>query len=87
MSEDGEMWAKIREDGRIKRWSNDKQSIELLRHFKIPFKVLNASSSHYRVGEFDFWATTGKFYNQKTKETGRGVRNLIKKLSPPQTQK
>jgi hypothetical protein len=78
--EDGEMWSKIKEDQRKKRWQNDKNSIALLKEKGIAFQVLNGELSHYRVGDYDFWATTGKFYNQKTGERGRGVFNLIKKL-------
>lgn len=76
--EDSEMWREYREEGRKRRWSNDEKSIALLKQKGIPFKILNKDLSHYRVGDFDFWATTGKFYNQKTGKKGRGVFNLIK---------
>lgn len=81
MSEDSEMWNKIHEDGKAKRWRNAEWSIQFLKDLGIAFRVLNEESSHYRVGDFDFWPTTGKFYNQKTGQKGRGVKNLIKTIN------
>jgi hypothetical protein len=78
MSEDGEMWAAIRADGQEKRWKNHDRSLMLLEAGGIVVRKLNAETGHYRVGDFDFWPTTGKFYNQKTKLGGRGVFNLLK---------
>ena len=80
MSDDGEMWAAIKEEGRKKRWSNFEQSIALLERKGIPVRILNRDVAHCRVGEWDFWPTTGKFRNPKTGESGRGVFNLIKQL-------
>ena len=71
-------WEKSREDSYKKRWGNNEKSLKILNDKGIVYKILNASLAHYRVGDFDFWATTGKFYNQKTKQKGRGVFNLIK---------
>ena len=42
------------------------------------------SPYHYRIGDIDFWPSTGKFYHYVTGETGRGVDNfmaLIKRLN------
>ena len=80
-TEEGDVWREIKKINTDKRWSNDKSSIEILKRKKIEYKVLNASLSHYKVGDWDFWATTGKFYNQKTKRKGRGVFNLLKELN------
>lgn len=82
MSEDGEMWAAVHEENKQKKLQNEKQSIAILRKRGIEFKMLSESSAHYRVGDFDFWPTTGKFYNQKTGERGRGVFTLLKKIKP-----
>lgn len=77
---ENEDWEQHKKDRRKKRWQNNDQSMRLLENSGIDYEILNASLGHYRVGDFDFWATTGKFYNQKTKEKGRGVFNLIKKI-------
>jgi hypothetical protein len=78
MSEEGEMWAGYREERRAKKHSNEEQSLAMLRARGIEYETLNAAISHYRVGKFNFWPTTGKFYNPQTGQKGRGVKNLIK---------
>lgn len=71
-------WDSYEAERRAKRWENDRQSIEILQRQKIPFETLSKAGSHYRIGEYDFWATTGKFIHRTTKKSGRGVFNLIK---------
>jgi hypothetical protein len=82
MDQDDYFWKQLKEESKKKRWDNQKKSLEILKENNIPVKMLNEESAHYRVGQFDFWPTTGKYYNQKTKEKGRGVFNLIRKLKP-----
>lgn len=82
MSEDSEIWEEIRKEGQRKRWSNVEQSLRVLRDRGIEYITLNASVCHYRIAtNWDFWPSTGKFRNFKTGENGRGVFNLIKRLS------
>jgi hypothetical protein len=81
MSEDGEMWDAIHKDSQEKRRRNEVESIAVLRRCGIRFDLLSAESSHYRVGRFNFWPTTGKFYDPQTGEKGRGVLNLINLIS------
>ena len=76
--EEGEIWEKIKEDSKKKRWSNKEKSLAILKEKGIKVLELNKEQAHYRIEGFDFWPTTGKFYNQKTKQKGRGVFNLIK---------
>ena len=80
MSEEGEIWGEIKKERQEKKWQNEKKSLDILREKGIEFEVLSEESAHYRVGQFDFWPTTGKFYNQRTAEGGRGVFNLLKRL-------
>lgn len=75
---DTEDWGAYKEERRQKRWDNFENSIKLLDERGIEWNILNQSQGHIRVGDFDFWGTTGKYYNQKTGEKGRGVFNLIK---------
>lgn len=75
-----EEWGDYKEERRQKRWDNNENSLKILEGRGIDYKILNASQGHYRVGDYDFWATTGKYYCQKTGDKGRGVFNLIKKL-------
>ena len=74
---DSEMWKAHREAGQQKRWTNVESSLKILKIKNIPYIILNETICHYRVGQFDFWPSTGKFYNQKTGQKGRGVFKLI----------
>ncbi len=76
----GDLYQDMRKSGQEKRRRNEHTSIDLLKSQGIPFKIISAAAKHYRVGDFDFWPSTGKFYNPKTKEVGRGVFHLIKKV-------
>lgn len=38
------------------------------------------NDDHYRIGNWDFWITTGRFRNIKTGEKGLGVQRFLKKL-------
>lgn len=80
MSEDAEIWNAIKEEGRQKRWDNRDKSLAILKERGIPIEELDEGSAHYRVDGWSFWPTTGKFYNPKTGERGRGVFNLIKRI-------
>lgn len=42
---------------------------------------LSELSSHYRFKDFDFWLTTGKYFNRKTFYKGEGVENLIEEIN------
>ena len=77
MSEDGEIWEKIRQDGIVKRWKNRDSSLQILEKKGIKYQTLNADVGHYRIGIFDFWPTTGKFINRRSGKSGRGVFHLI----------
>lgn len=71
------MWAAVKEERREKRWRNYENSMAILRREGIPFKILDVGTGHLRVGDFDFWPTTGKYCNQREKLSGRGVFSLI----------
>ena len=73
-----EAFKALREDGRKKRASNLASSLNLLAAMGISFKLL--SSTHARVGDYDFWPSTGLFIHTKTKARGRGVQKLIRKV-------
>lgn len=78
VNEDSEMWRQIRADSQKKRWGNLESSLRLMA--QKGFKLQRLSDVHYRIGDWDFWPSTGKFFNRVTKQVGRGVFNLIKKL-------
>lgn len=73
-------WAEHRRLAKERKENNRKSSLKILQERGIKWELLNLETRHYRVEGFDYWPTTGKFYNQKTKQKGRGVFNLIKIL-------
>lgn len=81
MSEDGEIWAEIKADRQAKKEENRIQSMALLEEKGIEVLVLSENNGHCRIGDYDFWPTTGKFINRKTQQAGRGVFSLLKKLN------
>lgn len=78
MSELGDLFKALKEESKAKKLSNAESSRYMLLNSGIKFKDL--SDTHLRVGDFDFWPSTGLFINIKTKKRGRGVFNLIKKI-------
>lgn len=78
LNEDTEMYAAMRRESQERRASNREKSLAILRERGIEYKTF--TQDHYRVGEFDYWPSTGKFYNQRTKQKGRGVFNLLRVL-------
>ncbi len=81
MSEVAEMFRDLKKISQEKKANNEKNSLNILKQNGIEYKVLNEASKHYRVMDFDYWPSTGKFYNQKTGEKGRGIFNLIKRIN------
>lgn len=80
MSEEGEIWAEHRKERQEKRWKNRDWSITFLVKQGIKVQCLSEPIGHYKVGDFSFWPTTGKYYNPKTGKSGRGVKNLVREL-------
>jgi len=80
MSELGETYAALREHNQEKRRYNLHSSIGILEKNEVPVEEL--SPTHFRVGVYDFWPSTGLFINRKTGQRGRGVFNLLKKIKP-----
>lgn len=74
------LWAEQKEKSKKKRWQNHENAKRIFAGKGIEFVMLSESSSHFRIGDWDFWGTTGKFWNRKTQAKGRGVFELIKLL-------
>jgi hypothetical protein len=79
MGELGEEYRELKEMRQEKRWKNYEQCKQLLIKYKIDFQEF--ANGHFHVGEYDFWATTGLFINRKTKQKGRGILALIRRLT------
>jgi hypothetical protein len=76
MSELAEDFKFMREVKREKKQSNLENSISLLHKNGIEFDSFNGGT-HLKVGDYDFWPSTGLFINRKTYERRRGIFTLI----------
>lgn len=75
------MWSGHREEAQQRKEANARNSIRILTEKGVRFRKM-PGAMHYRVGDFDFWPSTGLFYNAKTKRKGRGVFNLLSEIGP-----
>lgn len=78
MSELGETFAALREHNREKKIENHASSIALLDKHGVQYETL--TEHHLRIGEFDFWPSTGMYIQRKTKRRGRGIFGLLRRL-------
>lgn len=79
MAED---WAEGKKASQKKRAENQEKSLRLLHDFAAlnGLDIKQFSGSHFRIGEWDYWPSTGKFISQNGGGSGRGIFNLINKL-------
>ena len=79
MSREGEIWREYKKTTKERKKVYAYQA--LLKLERAGLKVVKLKGDgQYRVGDFDFYPTSEKFCNQKTKQRGKGVENLIKIL-------
>jgi hypothetical protein len=62
-----------------KRKSNTEWSTKYLIDNKIQFESKNGGA-HLVLEDYDFWPATGLFISKATKQKGRGVKKLVKKI-------
>ncbi len=78
MSELGQIFRAVREESQERKASNHIRSIMILDEENVVYKKL--SPDHYRVGDWDFWPSTGLFKHLLNGQKGRGVFNLLRKV-------
>lgn len=81
MSEIGDAFKFLKEERKRKKVDNVRSSMEILRHNGHIFSILSKNGPHLRIMDFDFWPSTGKFINSRTKKHGRGIFNLLRALN------
>ena len=79
MSEIGEVFKAMHEHNRAERWEHSRHNRLALAERGIQYDY-HADTGTVLVDGFQFWTTTGKWYNAKTKQRGHGVNELIKLL-------
>lgn len=67
------------EHNKAKRQNNLKSSIALLDENFVKYEQL--ASHHFRVGEFDFWPSTGVYIHRASGKKARGVFNLLRAIN------
>lgn len=77
MGELSEFYHSWNEQSKQKRKSNRENALIQLQNYD--FKLLN-NGSHIQFVNFDFWPGTGLFRHRVTGKSGRGIKNLIRKL-------
>ena len=82
MGDMGEIFRDWGEHKKEKKVQNLESGLKILSEKKIDFKML--SENHVRVGEFDFWPSTGLFIHRASGRKGRGVFVLLKKIHSKQ---
>ena len=55
------------------------RAIRVLNEQKVGFAML--TSIHFRIRDVDFWPTTGRFYDRKTRVKGRSLDHLLAHLN------
>ena len=78
MGDMGDYYNDLKEASKQKKIENLSSSLQLLEDNNIRFQKF--SNTHIRIGDYDFWPSTGLFRNIKTNKSGRGVFNLMRRL-------
>lgn len=78
MGEMAELFRDLKKHNKEKKDYNRFASVDILDQKKIPYKKF--TDDHYRVGDFNFWPSTGLYIHVKTNVRGRGVFNLLKAI-------
>ena len=74
-----EIWREINEASKKKKEQNYLRSKALLDENKIEY--IEKANWYFMIWNFDFWITTWLFINRVIKKRGRGIFNLLKKIS------
>lgn len=81
MGDMGEIFRAMREDKKQKKEVRKHWALQVLDDNRIEYTVLSENGPHLRIGEFDFWPSTGVFVHRKIRGLrGVGVKQLMKFL-------
>lgn len=80
MSDLGEIFGAWKVEKKAKKLSNTENNLRILKEKGIEYELLSSNGPHLRIGDYDFWASTGLFVHRKSKQRGRGIHNLLRRL-------
>lgn len=82
---EGEFWQAYREMKKDQKKARSKANWQIIEELKVPYEQ-QASAGHIMIlidGErVGFWPSTGRWYNQRLKQGGHGLMNLLKHYDP-----
>lgn len=85
MGDQAEFWRDMKDEQRVRKALREEENLRLLEASGIPFETNYKTRGHVviRVGDvatYDFWMTTGRFIERKTKLGGYGAKRLIHRV-------
>lgn len=80
MGDVGDTFRAFKEAGKIKRKANRERATQILDDAGISYASHNDGAHLIVIERFDFWPGTGKWIDRTTGKSGRGIRNLLKKI-------
>lgn len=81
MGDMGEIFRAMREHKKETKQARKHWALQVLDDNRIEYQVLSENGPHLRLGEFDFWPSTGVFVHRKIRGLrGVGVKQLMKFL-------
>lgn len=75
MAEEFQAYREFQKEMKWKRYEDNKNAL-----ISSGFPFVEKPNGHFIIGQYDFWATTGLFIDRITKQRGRGVGKLLKRL-------
>lgn len=75
-----EYWAMIREDRNNKKQDHAKEFMKAIESSGLHFRIKNGGDHVVINDRVDCWPTTGRWIIRTTKETGRGISSLLRRL-------
>lgn len=84
MGDMGDLWRDVKETRRERKENYIQHILPALiilwRAKLTKFGLQELNCSHWRIGQFDFWPTTGTFINRITGKRSNGIKKLLNLL-------
>lgn len=77
--EESEFWNNVKKERKEQKKERYKENKEKLNTLGIEYKE-NYEQKLLIIGNYNFWASTGRFINTRTKQKGFGIEGLIERI-------